>query len=510
MGLSRSSLIRLSAAAAFAPARSLAAVETPRRGGTLRVAMGREFIGADPHGSSSGVDRNLYTSLYNGLVTVDPQLRIVPDLARSWTTPDPRTYVFTLRPDMKFHDGTPCDAAAVKATFDYILDPRNNSQRRPEIVVVDRVEALDALRVRISLKTPFAPFLAIIADRAGYIVSPAARAKYGKDLARNPVGTGPFRFVEWLRDDHLRLRRFENYFQPGLPYLDEIVYRPVTDQSVVLTELRTGNIDFAYTLAVDPKDINLIRGISTLRILEAPGVGFEGFWLNTAAGPMASRAVRAAFSAALDRDLILAIGYSGVGRIGNGPISPSSWAYDPKIPTTKRDLSLAKRMLAESGHSGGISIRMLAESNNPLQAKLTQLAQAQVKEAGIDARIQTLDFASLLRAGERNDFDVMSLGWSGRIDPDGNVEPIFESKGAFNYGRYHNAEVDALISRGREIQVQAERREIYDRLVRTIGEDVAYAFTYFTPTLFVGSSAVRGFPLSPDALMRFKTAWLAR
>jgi peptide/nickel transport system substrate-binding protein len=505
--LSRKELLA-AAGAALLPRVAFAAA--PKRGGTLRVAMGREFIGADPQGSSAGVDRNLYTSLYNGLVVPDPQLRIAPDLASSWTQPDPKTYVFHLKPGVKFHDGTPFDAHAVKFNFDYILDPSNHSQRRPEIIVVDHVDVLSPLAVRVVLKKPFAPFLATIADRAGYMISPTARAKYGKDLARNPVGTGPFRFVEWVRDDHLRLRRYEDYHERGLPYLDEVTYHPTTDQSVVSTELRTNSVDFAYTLAIDPKDIPAMKGIKSLNVLEGPGVGYEGFWFNTVSGPMANRSLRDAFSLALDRDQILAIAYSGTGLIANGPIPPSLWAYDKSIPVVKRDVALAKRRLSEGGKPSGFPMTIKAEANNPLESKITELAQAQLREVGINANIVTVDFATLLHSGERGDFDAMSLGWSGRIDPDGNIEPIFETGGAFNYGKYHNPQVDELCERAREAQAQSARKPIYDQVVKTIESDTAYAFTYFTPTLFVSSSTVQGFPLSPDALMRFKTVWLSR
>lgn len=472
--------------------------------------MGREFIGADPQGSSAGVDRNLYTSLYNGLVVPDAQLRIEPDLAASWSQPDSKTYIFHLKPGIKFHDGTPFDAQAVKFNFDYILNPDNHSQRRPEIIVVDRVEVLSPSTVRVVLKEPFSPFLATIADRAGYMVSPAARTKYGKDLARNPVGTGPFRFDEWVRDDHLRLRRYEDYHEKGLPYLDAIVYHPITDQSVVFTELRTGTIDFAYTLAIDPKDVPTIRTIKSLNVLLGPGVGYEGFWFNTVAGPLANRSLRAAFSSAIDRDELLRIAYSGVGQIGNGPFPPSIWAYDKNIPVVKHDPAAAKKALADGGKPNGFPLTIKAESNNPLQAKITQLAQAQLHAIGIEANIVTVDFATLLHAGERNDFDALSLGWSGRIDPDGNVEPIFETGGAFNYGKYQNKQVDALFARARELQTQPERKPLYDQAVKLILADSAYAFTYFTPTLFVASTNVQGFPMSPDALMRFKMVWLSK
>jgi peptide/nickel transport system substrate-binding protein len=148
-----------------------------------------------------------------------------------------------------------------------------------------------------------------------------------------------------------------------------------------------------------------------------------------------------------------------------------------------------------------------AQSNSPLQQKITQLVQAQLKEVGIDAQIQTVEFGALLKAGEQGDFDAMSLGWSGRIDPDGNIEPIFHSKGAFNYGKYNNADVDAAVAKGRQTPDQAERKRIYQDLQRKINDDAAYAFTYFRPTSFAATTLVKGFQITPDGLMRFKSTW---
>ena len=507
--LSRAQMLALlGAAPILTSSPAAAALEGPKRGGSLRVILGREIIGMDPQGASSGVDRNVYPMLYNALVTVDQNLRIVPDLARSWTMPNDRTYVFILRPGLRFHDGTPCDAAAVKKNFDYMLDPKNASGRRAELASIASVEAPNPTTVRFELKTPFAPFLAIISDRAGFIVSPTARAKYGKDLTRNPVGTGPFTFVEWMRDDHLRLRRNDNYFEKGLPYLDEVVYKPIVDQTVALTELRTGNVDILYTNALDYKDVRQVRGIKGLTIFEGPGVGYEGFWMNTVAGVFANRNLREAFSLSIDRPSLLAIAYNGVGQNANGPIAPSSWAYERSMPVVKRDLALAKKRLADGGKAGGF--RMVCKTeNSPFQTKLTQLVQAQVKEIGIDMRIHTEEFASLLKSGEHNDFDALSLGWSGRIDPDGNIEPIFETHGTFNYGKYSVKEVDQLIEHAREVK-QTERKAVYDKITHKINDDVAYCFTWFPPALFAATSALKGFSATPDGLMHFKASWLNR
>jgi peptide/nickel transport system substrate-binding protein len=475
----------------------------PKRGGTLKVALDSDIIGIDPHGASAGVDRNVYTAIYNGLVAPDKNLNIVPDLAASWTTPDPKTYVFKLRPNVKFHDGTACDADAVKKNFDWILDPANASARRPEIADIEQVSVVDPLTVQISLKSAFAPFLSIISDRAGYIVSPTARDKFGKDYPRNPVGTGPFQFVEWVKDDHVTFKRFDGYFEPNIPVLDQITYRPIPDLSVALTELKTGNVDFLYR--IDPKDVADIKSTPNLVYLEGPGVGYQGLWINTARPPLNTRALRQALSLAVDREAIFAAAYFGVGQIAQGPIPPSSFAYDPNVAYVRRDLNAARQKLAEGGQPNGFKMVLKAQSNSPLQEKITQLVQAQLAEAGIQVEIQTVEFGALLKVGEQGDFDALSLGWSGRIDPDGNIEPIFETHGAFNYGKYSSPNVDQGIVQERAATDQASRKQVLQQIQQTINDDAAYVFTWHQPTTFAATTAVQGFEVTPDGLMRFKS-----
>jgi peptide/nickel transport system substrate-binding protein len=475
----------------------------PKKGGTLKVALDSDIIGIDPHGASAGVDRNVYTAIYNGLVAPDKNLNIVPDLAESWTTPDPKTYIFKLRPSIKFHDGTSCDAQAIKRNFDWILDPANASARRPEIVDVEQVSVVDPLTVSITLKNAFAPFLSIISDRAGYIVSPTAREKYAKDYTRNPVGTGPFQFVEWIKDDHVTFKRFDGYFESNIPLLDQITYRPIPDLSVALTELKTGNVDFMYR--VDPKDVQDIKATPNLVYLEGPGVGYQGLWLNTARGPLATRALRQAVNLAVDREALLTAAYFGVGQIAQGPIPPSSWAYDATVPTVRRDVAAAKQKLAEGSQPNGFKLLLKAQSNSPLQEKITQLVQAQLGEVGIQVEIQTIEFGALLKAGEQGDFDALSLGWSGRIDPDGNIEPIFETKGAFNYGKYSSQAVEDGIASERAASDKTTRKQVFQQIQKTINDDAAYVFTYFAPTSFAASKSIQGFEVTPDGLMRFKS-----
>jgi peptide/nickel transport system substrate-binding protein len=175
----------------------------------------------------------------------------------------------------------------------------------------------------------------------------------------------------------------------------------------------------------------------------------------------------------------------------------------------KRDVAAAKQKLAEGGQPGGFKMMLKAQSSNPLQEKITQLVQAQLMEAGIQVEIQTVEFGALLKVGEQGDFDALSLGWSGRIDPDGNIQPIFESKGAFNYSKYATKAVDDAIAGERSASDQAARKQILLQLQKTINDDAAYVFTYFPPTNFAATKAVQGFDVTPDGLMRFKSTWKA-
>ena len=279
---------------------------TPKAGGTLKIALESELRTLDPLKSSQRVERQVYYNMYDSLVTIDPSLKIKPGLATAWQYSDSTTLQFTLRQGVKFHDGTDFNGDAVKFNIDRILNAAS-SPRKSELASVKSVEVKDASTVIFHLKKPDAALLAQLVDRAGMILSPAAIAKGGADFGLNPLGagTGPFAFVEWKRDDHLTLKKNPSYWVSGRPYLDELIYRPITDSSSALAALRTGDIDVAGTNAIADKDVASVKSDSSLIYKDAAGLSFGGFEVNNASGVFSDKAKRQAVALALDRAQIL-------------------------------------------------------------------------------------------------------------------------------------------------------------------------------------------------------------
>ena len=306
------------------------AAATPRSGGTLKVALESELRTLDPLKSSQRVERQVYYNMYDSLVTIDSSLKIKPGLATSWQYTDPTTLQFTLRSGVKFHDGTDFNADAVKFNIDRVLNAAS-SPRKGELASVKSVEVTDPSTVVFHLKRPDAALLSQLVDRAGMILSPAAIQKGGADFGLNPVGagTGPFMFVEWKRDDHLTLKKNPNYWVPGRPYLDQVIYRPITDSSAALAALRTGDVDVAGTNAIAAKDISSIKADSSLIYKDEPGLSFDGFEVHSAGGVFADKAKRQAVALALDRAQIIKNISFNINVLSRGPIPPTSWAFDP-------------------------------------------------------------------------------------------------------------------------------------------------------------------------------------
>ncbi|MBI1801909.1 MAG: peptide ABC transporter substrate-binding protein [Chloroflexi bacterium] len=498
------------AAATTAPTKPAAPAIT--RGGTLRIGLNSDLTTMDPHLSTAAVDRQVYQSIYSPLVRLDKDLTLKPELAEKWEFTDPTTLVLNLRKGVKFHDGTDFNAKAVKVNFDRMLNPDTKSLRAAEISSVKEVVVVDDYTVKINLKAPSASLMAVLSDRAGMMISPAAIEKYGKDLARNPVGTGPFQFVEWVKDDHLSVKKFDGYWEKGadgqsLPYLDGVVYKPVTDATVKLTSLKTNTLDMIDGVA--PKDVAALRGGKDLTYDEVPGLGYQAIDLNLAKPPFDKVEVRQAVAYAVDAAAITKNVLFGVANPGQGPIAPSSWAYDPSINLYKRDIAKAKELIAKAGLTAPVKFPCMIV-NSPESKLIGEALKEELAEAGFDMEIQLLEFGTALAKATAKDYTCFQIGWSGRPDPDGNTYSFLFSVGPNNTVNYVNPKVDELLDKARASYDQAQRKATYTELIKMAVNDVPRVYLWWGLDIKVWSPKVNLYVHVPDGMMRTKEMWLAK
>ena len=490
-----------------APAAALAGA--PKRGGRLRVSLVSDPTNLDPHTSTATTETYVQRQVYDPLVDLDENLNPVPILAQAWEQPDPTTLIFKLRPGIKFHDGTELDAAAVKWHFERQLDPATKAFNRTLLESIKVVDAVDSTTVRLSLKEPDAALLLTIANSgAGRVVPKSAFDKFGADgLVRNPVGSGPFKFVEWVQGSHITLRRNDSYWQKDLPYLDEIVFRTVPDSGVKLTELRTGNSDFIDDFLV--RDANTIKGDQAFEVLMVPGLGYVRIELNHGKPPFDNKPLRQAFAAAVNRSAIDRVVFLGSGAIAQGPIPPNSWAYDKELrgwgPPANPEL--AKQKLVEGGQSSGFKFTF--DVNNATQrVQISQLVQEQLRQVGMEMEILILEPGPYGARRPSLEYVSRLATWSGRADPIGNMYSHFVTGGANNFGAYSNPEVDRQLEIARTSSVRAERIRAFQAAQRLIVEDAPVVFLYHEPWIRAWSSKLKGYKALADGAVRLGGVWL--
>jgi peptide/nickel transport system substrate-binding protein len=495
-------------AGALSP-RSASAQTPPKRGGTLRVGFYIEAATMDPHLSGSKIDRQVYHNIYEPLVTLDVKLGIKPGLAESWQQPDLKTLVFKLRRGVKFHDGTEFNAEAARFNFMRMKnEPR--SVRKGEVASIDTVDVVDPYTIKLNLKRPDAALLATLTDRAGMMVSPKVVQERGGELERNAkgAGTGPFEFVEWVKDAHLVIKRNDAYWnKQGGPYLDRVRYRPIPDDTVKLQSLQSGEIDAMDY--VQPRDVAAVKADRNVVVVDVPSLAAFSYQLNQTRPPFNVKPLRHAVAAALDVEQIVKAVWLGVGVAANGPIPPTSWAYDKSITPIRRDVARAKAKLAEGGQPNGFTFT-LTTNNIPINVQEAEVIQAQLAEAGITAKIKLVDSATLISEGNNKNFDMISYQWSGRPDPDGNIYQFFKTTPgtSLNWSGISNAQLDALLDKTREASSQAERKRLFSEVTRIIQDELPmiYIVHPIEPKAF--SPRVVGYEPIPDGMMRFKDVWL--
>ncbi|NLK00718.1 MAG: peptide ABC transporter substrate-binding protein [Clostridia bacterium] len=477
---------------------------SPQYGGTLNVALSSDAPRLDPGLSSSVYDRYVFQSIFDKLADIDENGEVVPVLAKNWdVSDDGLTYTFHLQEGVKFHDGTDFNAEAVKFNFDRNTDPA--SPRRGELAAVKEVTVVDEYTVEVVLSEPFAPFLSILTDRAGMMVSPTAVEELGEDFANSPVGTGPFKFESLMKGNNITLVKNEDYWQDGLPYLDSIVFKIITDTNVTATNLKSGQVDIS-DWRFPTKEIANFENDDNFVIVNEASQNYNGFYLNISKPPFDNKHARQALDVLMDREALVDLVKDGAATVAHSYFSPGCFAHgDSDIPP-EPSVEKAKEILAEGGLEDGFTFTYKTAAT-PEQQQIAEMLQSMFKEAGITMNIEQIEFGTLLDQTIKGEFEAAALGWSGRPDPDQNIFDDVFTDGSMNYSRFSHPEIDELVTAARKELDQDKRKALYDDAMEILVDELPYIFTYHENNVICHSKNVHGFTYISDGLIRTAEIW---
>ena len=472
---------------------------------TLRIGLAEDPDILDPTLARTFVGRIVFAGLCDKLLDLDEKLNIVPQLATSyeWSS-DNKALTLKLRSGVTFHDGEKFDAQAVKFNLERHKSMQG-SNRRGELAPVSSVDVVDPATVRINLSAPFAPLLAVLTDRAGMMVSPKAAQAAGEKFGAHPVCSGPFRFGERVAQDRIVLERYDNYWNKGAIHFQRIVYVPIVDATVRLANLRSGQLDFIERIA--PSDVPALKSDSRFKIDRIVEIGYQGITINTGKSELAQKnplgkdaRVREAFELSLDRDAIVKVAMEGEAQVGNQWVAPSNRYYAKNVPIPKRNVARAKELLKQAGVTNP-SFTLMTPTTSDAQ-RVAQVVQAMAKEAGFDVKIQSTEFATSLNLSDKGQFEAYVLAWSGRADPDGNLQTFIACKGPLNSSGYCVSEVDEAIEKARTTLDPAQRVKYYEVVASHVAKDRPIIYLYHRNWLWAHTAKLTGLRTVPDGMVR--------
>jgi len=455
----------------------------------------------DPSQSSMIVERMVYQSIFDKLVDLDENGKIVPMLVQRWTvSDDQKTYTLYLQKGVKFQDGTPFNAKAVE--FNLLRGQEQKSLRRNELKYIKQITVVDDSTIRLELSVPFAPFMSILTDRAGMMSSPAAVKKYGDDYVNNPVGTGPFIYKGRLKGASITLEKNPHYWQAGLPKADGISYKIMSDVNVAFNNLRSGQVDITNRFPY--KEITNIAAAANYGVINQPSLGFRGFYLNTAKPPFDKPEVRQAIDLLIDRNAIAKVVYNGAVAASHSPFSKAQFAHGEADAPPKPDVARAKALLKAAGKEAGFNFRLTLPTT-PYEAQVGQMIQGMLRPAGISVTLEKAELSTQIESGKAGTYEALFVGWSGRPDPDQNIYDFAVTNGSLNYSKFGNKEVDDLLQQARLEGNEAKRKVLYDQAMQLLVKDVPYIYLNHDNVLFGIAKSIKGFRYVPDGVIRTAT-----
>jgi peptide/nickel transport system substrate-binding protein len=500
----------------------------PVAGGALVYGRGSDAVGLDPAHETDGESYKVCDNLYENLVAYDwESTEIVPQLAARWEiSPDGKTYTFHLRPGVRFHDGTPLNAAAVVFSLDRQRDltpahpfhavggPYQYWSSMSMDQIVAGVTAADDSTVVIRLHRPNAPFLANLAMQFASIVSPTALEKHRDDFFKNPVGTGPFRFVEWVKDDRIVLERNPDYWGEK-PYLDRVVFRSIPENTVRVLALDKGDVQGMD--GISPLEARRIDRGAGVTLLRKPGMNVGYLAMHMEKPPFDKVEVRRAVNHAIHKSALVEALYMGYGTPAKNMIPPTMWGHADEIEDYGYDPEKARALLAQAGVAPGFRFVLHAMSAPrpymPEPLKVAEALQADLKAVGLEAEIRTMEWGSYLDYCQSLKHQVCLIGWVGdNGDPDNFLYVLLDKEAAKlpaqNYAAYKSEELHRVLVEAQVTSDHERRSQLYHEAQRIIHADAPVVPLAHMDQLFAIRKSVHGFVVHTTGKIRFQRVWI--
>jgi len=482
-------------------------------GGVLRIGIDVDAGTLDPRLANDTTARRVIEQVYDGLVELDPQLQPRPALAESWTQSAPTVWVFKLRKNVRFHDGSPLTAADVVFTYTTLLDPTLRAPLRGLYTPITKVEAVDDETVRFTLSAPYAPLLKY-ADMG--IVSKAAVERLGADYASRPVGTGPYKFTSWQRNSRIVLDANPSYWK-GQPKLSQVVFNIIPDNTTRAAALESGDVDLIHS-PLSPQDVARLKTVSRVSVSEMTGLGITYLNMNMVDPVVRDVRIRRALASLIPQQTIVRQIYREMDRPATSVLLPAwSGVFTDEIVQPGHDITRAKALLAEAGWTDSnkdgvldkdgqrLSLVIRTHSEDPNRIQIVELLISILRSSGIDARAEITEFPALVGALISGNYQVVLVGWLGLVDPDRGMYNQFHSKGSQNWEKYNNPRVDALLDEGRQKSDPAERARIYREVARIVATDLPYYVLTYQGYIVGVNRRVQGFVPIPNG--SFRSLW---
>lgn len=478
------------------------------------IAVASNFTTLDPYDANDTLSQAVAKSFYQGLFGFDKDMKLVNVLADSYqASADGLSYTIKLRSGIKFHDGSEFNAEAVKANLDRASNPDSHLKRYNLFKMIDKTEVVDPTTVKIVLKAPFSAFINNLAHPAAAMISPAALKQYGKEIGFHPVGTGPYQFDTWNQTDYVKVKKFAGYWQPGLPKLDSITWRPVVDNNTRAAMLRTGEATFAFPIPYEQAKV--LQNNDKLAVVTAPSIMQRYISINVTQKPFDDPKVRQALNYAINKQALIKVAFAGYAVPAEGPVPPSidfatryqPWPYDP---------AKARELLKQAGYPNGFTTTLWSSHNHSTAQKVLQFAQQQLAQVGVKVKVTAMDAGQ--RAAQVESVGVKDTGvrlfytgWSASTgEADWALSPLFASQSAppklFNTAFYSNPQVDRDLGDALATTDRARKQQLYKDAQDRIWADAPWIFLATERLLSANNKQLSGFYVMPDTSFSFENA----